>query len=702
VAFAAVAHCHYFVRPPTRQLWYAIELGLALLLWPFARPIADWVLGVLRTQSSLARWVPSLGGVGLAAWWHGRLADTFWLHGPALQPVMDGLLFLAYAIGFGTLIAVAIALLAVSDPVPTPDGPCRRPSSATVAVFIAFLAAANALVVWYVGQESTLYYADFAYHWARSADWAALCRHDPLAGWDSFRRSVQSDGYTLLPAAGPAAGIALFDDSRLVFVLAVANTYLFAVAVTAWRFVNRFAPESGWLAAAVPTAMLATIPVAWSPILRGYYDVGGVALGIAALTIYLSRPRADVRWPQLLGLAALLAGAVLFRRWYTFWVAAFVALVGLECGIAAAAAALRRRWADAGCAIRPAIALGVLVPLGLVALALPAVMATVGSDYSDAFAAYHSQLPLRVRLGVLASNIGPGYLLAAGVATVYLAARPQTRRVGLFVAGMVPLIIAAFLRVQDFNPHHLSLLLPVLLLPPSVAAARMLTGRPSWLAAAAVAGGTALGAVGLAPVVDPDWGWVRPRLRPLVSECQVHPLKRADLPEIRQMLAWLDAEAGSTGETFTLLASSTDLHQSMIGAAERSLQEPFRARQLQMPTSDVDRVSGFPVGLFRASLVLVPSPPQTHLRPGEQEVIAFPSHCLLTGTGIGRAFDRLPVGFHLQNGITVFAYRRVRPVDPADFAALCEHLRRSHPTRPHVFTPPVPEEELLAVPSPVE
>jgi hypothetical protein len=121
-----------------------------------------------------------------------------------------------------------------------------------------------------------------------------------------------------------------------------------------------------------------------------------------------------------------------------------------------------------------------------------------------------------------------------------------------------------------------------------------------------------------------------------------------------------------------------------------------------MPTSDVDRVGGFPVGLFRASLVLVPSPPQTHLRPGEQEVIAFPSHCLLTGTGIGRAFDRLPVGFHVQNGITVFAYRRVRPVDAADFAALCEHLRRSHPTRPHVFTPPVPEEELLAVPSPVE
>jgi hypothetical protein len=702
VAFAAVAHCHYFVPPPTRQLWYAIELGLALALWPFARPLTGWVIGVLRTQSSSAWWVPILGGVGLAAWWHGRLADTFWLHSPVLQPALEGLLFLAYAIGFGGTIAVVIALLAVSDPAPAPIGPRRRPSSATIAVFIAFLAAANAMVVWYVGQESTLYYADFAYHWARSADWAALCRHDPLTAWDSFRRSVQCDGYTLLPAAGPAVGIALFGDSRLVFVLAVANTYLLAVAVTGWRFVNRFATGSGWLAAAIPAAMLATMPVAWSPILRGYYDIGGVALGIAALTIYLSRSRADLRWPQLLGLAALLAGAVLFRRWYTFWVAAFVALIGLECGVAAAAAALDRRWADAGRAVRPAIALGVLVPLGLIALALPAVTATLGSDYSDAFAAYHSQLPLRVRLAVLASNIGPGYLLAAGIATVHLAARPQTRRVGLFVAGMVQLIIAAFLRVQDFNPHHLSLLLPVLLLPPSVAAARMLTVRPSWLAAAAVAAGTALGAVGLAPVVDPAWEWVRPHLRPLVSESQVHPLKRADLAEIRRMLAWLDAEAGPTGETFTLLASSTDLHQSMIGAAERSLQEPFRAKHLNIPTSDVDRVSGFPVGLFRASLVVVPSPPQTHLRPGEQEVIAYPSHCLLTGTGIGRAFDRLPVEFRLQNGITVFAYRRVRPVDPADFAALCEHLRQSHPTRPHVFTPPVPEEDLLAVPSPVE
>jgi hypothetical protein len=50
----------------------------------------------------------------------------------------------------------------------------------------------------------------------------------------------------------------------------------------------------------------------------------------------------------------------------------------------------------------------------------------------------------------------------------------------------------------------------------------------------------------------------------------------------------------------------------------------------------------------------------------------------------------------------VFAFRRPRGNEPADFAGLCEHLHRYHPTRPYLLTPPVPECELLALPTAVE
>lgn len=359
LAFTAVAHCHYLIAPPNRLLWFVAELLIALVLWPVSGWLAGQIGRVLRNQHPAARWLPALCGLGLAAWWDGQIADTLWVHDPAMRPALGVLLFLARAAAFGGVAAGVVAALAATDPPLPPAIPARRSWSwATVAVFVVFLIGANALAAWYVGRESTLYYADFAFHWGLAADWANLCRHDPVAGWDQFRQTVQAGGYTLLPAVGPAAGMIAFGDQRVVFVLAVVNGYLLAAAVAAWRFTARFAPGSGWVAAAVPAGLLVTMPVAWVPILRGYYDIGGAALGVAALTVYLSRPRADLRWPQLLGVAALLVAAVLFRRWYGFWVVAFLGLVGAECGLAAVAAAARRQWADAGRAARPAVALG--------------------------------------------------------------------------------------------------------------------------------------------------------------------------------------------------------------------------------------------------------------------------------------------------------------------------------------------------------
>ena len=96
----------------------------------------------------------------------------------------------------------------------------------------------------------------------------------------------------------------------------------------------------------------------------------------------------------------------------------------------------------------------------------------------------------------------------------------------------------------------------------------------------------------------------------------------------------------------------------------------------------------------------MPTPPQTHLRAGEQQVVVLTTESLLTGTDVGRAFDRLPGEYHLADGVTVYLYRRARPITPADFEAYCEKLRRAHPVVPAVFTPPPGTEESMRFPLP--
>ncbi len=703
LAFTLVAHCQLVVSSPNRIAWFVAELTLALLFWPAARWAAGRVWGVLADGPRSAVWLSVAFGLGLAVWWHGQLGDTLWRHTATARAVLHVLLFFAYwVVGSGVFAAVVAALIA-TDPDPAPQEPPTEPPArprwrAVAAVFVLSLVAANAFAVWFVNQEKTLYFVDFAAYWTWTADWVAMSQRSPAEGWDRFCHSVQCEGYGLLPATVPGAAMAAFGDHRLVFVLAVVNGYLLAVWAAAVAFVARFAPRSGWLAAAVPAVILLTMPMAWGPVLRGFLDVGGVALAILALVVYLGRPRGELRWRRLLLTAGLLVALSLFRRWYNFWVVAFVLVAGAEAGLAALGCAARGRWRDAVRALRPPVAVAGLFGLFLLEVAFPLVMLTATTDYAAAYYGYKSIEPFSVRVWKAVDHVGPGYFLAAALALAYLLTRPDARRAALFTAAMVPVIVAHFLRVQDFNAHHLYLLLPALLVLPATAAPRLLRRLPRWAGGAALTAVAVVGVALMAAVVDPDYEWVRSFLRPLAPSAEYRPFARSDLPELRRMLRWVDDETARTGERFVVVSSSNNLHPTMFWSAERSLREPFPAEARRLDTAEVDRVTGFPAGLFRAGLVLVASPPQTHLRAAEQQTILVPTRCLLDGTGVGRAFDKLPVEFHLRNGVTVYAYRRARPIDPADFAAFCEELRQAHPDWPSVFTPPGDPAELLAVP----
>ncbi|MFO0851415.1 MAG: hypothetical protein U0871_23085 [Gemmataceae bacterium] len=691
VAFTAVAHCHYLIWPPKGLLWFGGELLLAVLVWPVVR----WAVGragAVLTPRQAGLWFAA--GLFLAAWWHGRAQDTVWVHARSLWPTLHVALFLAHVGVFGGLLAGVLALLIATDPADAPDaGPRRSPPVWVWCVTLGlFAAAANGLAVWFVGRETGLYYCDYMAYWTWAADWIEACRHGPADGWERFRESVQQPGYTLIPATLPGASMAAFGDGRLAYILGVVNGHLLPVAVAAGWATGRLAPRAGWLAVAVPAAWLVTLPMAWPPVLRGYPDVGGAALALLTVGVYLGKPRRDLRWPDLLALAGLLVGMALFRRWYSFWLVAFVLLMGVEAGLAAVPALLRRRWLDAWHAVRPVLAVGGLTGLGLVLLAAPMVRATAAADYSDAYAGYKSAQPLAVRAAVAAGEVGPGCLLLAGLGLAAMIVARDSRRAGLFVAGMVPVMGLHFLRVQDLNPHHLYLFLPAVLLLPTVPAARELARLPAWAAAAGIGLIMVVGAVWLAPVLDERAEGLRGRLAP-TAVCR--PLVRPDRPEVERLLDALAAEPGA----WAVVSSSPAFHPSMLACAGRGLGRPAPAADRLLPTQEVDRVTGFPASLFRASLVLVADPVQTHLPDvREQQTVVVPARHLLAGTGVGAAFDRLSAAFPLHDGVTVRLFRRARPVDRAAFDAFCEELRAAHPDRPFVYRPATPVEELLKQP----
>ena len=541
LALDPLAHLLYLGWVPGRPVWWLLWAGsTAALYWPVRR-LAGWAYPHLRAAGPAAVAVPVLVGAAAAAWWSGELLDVLWLLGGNGRRVVRPLLEVAHAAAITAPVALAVAALAATDPPPEP-APARRPLPWVAAVL--FAVAGGALVVWYVGREQTVYSSDFMYYWCRAADWGETLRADPGGAAAEFRRSVQRDTYTLLPTAPPGAVLAAFGDHRRVYLLAVVGCYLPPLLLAAAAVVRLAAPGRP---VALPVALAVGLyPGLWVPLVRGYPDVGGLPLAVGALAVYLGRPPGRLRWHHLFALAGLLAGLVLFRRWYAFWVVAFGAAVAVDGGLAAARAVAARDFAAAVRCLRPAVALGLLLPAALGLAALPVLRDMAGNDYADVLTGYRSDRAIGHRLGWLAYDVGLAYLVPAAVAAAALAAG-SGRRPALFVAGMVPVMLAQFTRVQDPNLHHLYLFLPALTLLPAAGLARL----PRWAVVPAAAGWLFL----LVPVIVPEAGNLRPRLIPVMAYVDGRPFARTDLAEFRRLAGYLNALPA--GERYVVLRSAS-------------------------------------------------------------------------------------------------------------------------------------------------
>jgi hypothetical protein len=710
LAISAVSHCHYLFNPPTRQGWFYLELVLAASLWPALRWATPRVWEVAREAPLTRLGGPLALGLFVCCWWSGQVTDTLWLHGPAVRAVLGPVLAVADWITVSTVYAGLLTLTIAAVP-PPPSLPAARDNGRAdprggpgrvrpwlpLLAFALFLAAANAFTAWYIGRERTLYYWDYMVYWTRSADLAEALREQPPGEvWDQFRQGAQNDDYGPIPAALPAAVMAVFGDSRLVYILAVVNFYLSGYAIAAWLFVRRFAPAAGFAAGVAPLLVLLLSPLLWGPLLRGYLDVGGAALGVLALLVYLSRPAGRLTGPRVVLLAGLLVGMALFRRWYSFFVVAFFLVAGAETAAAALRGWLRGGWREAVRRMAPLVLTGAWAGVLLASLAAGWAYRAATTDYADTYAAYQMYATAAGRAWVAVEHCGLGAGAAAVAGLLAAICYRPARRPALVIAATTPLALALFVRVQGMGPHHYYLLLTAYVLLPALALASL----PVWVRWPAMVVATAFGVATMIVGFHPDGGPVRERLGPAASPLVYPPMTRDDLPEMYRLIHYVGEQAERADGNVAVVASSLTINGTMFATADRTFREPLLRRDRVLIGGEVDRVNNFPTLFLQADVLVVADPPQIHLRPGEQQAVVITAESLLNRTDIGKAFDALPEEFRLRDGVMVMVYRRARAIPHEDFVAYCERLRAAHPTRPVFFTPPPGIEEYLRYPLP--
>lgn len=705
LAMTLVSHSVLLFPPPSRLVWFIAEgLLFAAFWWPI-----HWLLRLTNTLTR-ATFAPrerdsilgtaALLGTAVALWWRWDIPDGLWVHSTITANVLGGALLLSHgilaAIMFAALlfITASISSQALSESTDsTASLPCenqkRLPTTAMLSFFVVLLLA-NGFMVGYLLHEQTIYYWDFSTYWNIATHWADAIHHESIMPlWDEYRHHVQSDDYSPLPATLPAGVMALFGTTRLVYLLAIVNLYFAATAWMTWRLVNLFNTTHSPMSFLIPFLTTLLCPMVWFPIVRGYLDLGGVPLALTAYLLVFRRKPGNLRWHETLCVGALLALILLFRRWYAYFAVAFLFVMMLDVVIASLSDIKDQRYRKAFAKCGTVIGIGAWTVLFLALFAFPWLSRILGTNYSQDYIAYQNPLPFLQRVGIVIDNCGILYGGIVIMSFFTLLMFAETRRIALSVVGMLPIMLYLFLKVSDPGMHHCYLLLPAYLLLPSLALAKRIGNIRPWLHGSLTMVFIAWNAISLYALFWPGGYSTYLALRPAINDFSCYPLVQENRDEYTRLLSETEQAAANIPHgKVAVIASSPTINPTMFLAANRSLHQQLFDPQRIITFPELDRVSPFPTATFESDIIVVAWPPQTHLRVEEQQAVVITATLLHEGTGIGRAFQRLPGEYHLDDDVVAYRYQRTKPIELNDLEDYHQKLKAAHPDKTAFFTPP--------------
>lgn len=554
--------------------------------------------------------------------------------------------------------------------------------------WVVFALFANAFAAWFVSKEQYIYFWGLADYWHDTSLMVYMLRRAPLGAVSKLLYSIRHFNYNYLPTVPLVVPMLIFGQTRLVYILSIVNIYAIPAAYALTSASKAIAKTEGllhaeWLCLLAPVVAL-TLPTFWVPTLRGYPDVGGlVFIGLILLSYFRKRPQA-LEVGESLSCGVLLALLVLFRRWYAFWAASFIMLLPLD--------ATFDLWNDEGLnfriwwkTYRPMILIAFSSGIVLVGIAWPLVVRMITTPYRDICSAYRGSAGLLDSLSYTGRfYFGAFVCIAFAVSVIIMAASQNLRRISAFLVAQLILMIVFFERIQGFSWHHLYLLMPAIVILLSFSLL-VIANMTSWFALPVY---SLFSIMAFVPVFSTYTGPLDHFSQNISSIGKCPPLIRHDLPEMRRLLAVLEAYCSRARGTVYVLASSQVINSTLLWDANLSLNTNYQVTGRIVRTAEVDRRDGFPLQLLNADYVVVALPIQYHLRPEDQRMVALPTQALMMRQNIGNAFEQLSESFVLDDDVKVYLFRKVRPVTKVELGGLIEECKRVYPDQPEICIPP--------------
>jgi hypothetical protein len=537
----------------------------------------------------------------------------------------------------------------------------------------------------YVLASRRILFWDPIVYWTMTDRIADLVR---AGQWTTMAKQLvisAGDEYSLIPAVLPGMLTAPASDQNLLaYMLAVATCYvlpcLIGIGVLGFALASSAVPDLAdlpWpkrLALTVVGGLssVALLPHFLEIFLRNVMlDSGGVVLIVALafawhrLILVVLAPLAPDRArciALVLAAAASVGGlsltAFIFRRWYVFDVLglAVVSVVWLLTG-------LLRAWPhhrEVLARLLIAGATAVLTGLVLGPTVIGQWVAQWGHrNYAESYAAYW--VDWATMLAGVKGYCGYAVPVALGVFAAVLLWRGQTPALLARLILATALAVVGLQQVQGASTQHYYLVMPLL---------------GGLAAAAAILAARRLGALVVLPVLAATlWflGFAPRHAHPAVAALQprwvdLRPEWNSDATILAHLGQWLDANL-VPGSHYCVAASGVAVNSGVISNLWQ-IDSALRGTAIVSAVVDlpqVDSRDGPPDDRLQScNIMITAEPPQTHLRPHDQQSILLVLEDVAHRRGVGQAFAPAGATFRLPSGTVLTAYRMTRPISPQE------------------------------------
>lgn len=512
----------------------------------------------------------------------------------------------------------------------------RRRLGAFLTVTIVFAAVFTAGMI-YVSKSNTIYFWDDSTYWDLARSVADGDLNDDFFG--KVYESIGTSDYNYLAALPSAAWMTLFGQSRISYVAGLLVMYVLPFFVLIYHLSKKLSKAPRFAFAASVFMIPATAFLAFS----GFVDVGGLLIIAACYNLYYTRDGTANGIVRYIAIGALLVLLMVFRKYFAFFSVSFLTAMAMDCIL------FRRRW-------RNLIAAGMTAALLLGTVLFPFLTGILLKDYGMLYSGYSYSVSTDLRLITRYF----GMLLLILLFTVPFVSAARRREYRPIFAWIQMLVCALmFMATQTHGQQHLTMYIPSLML---LVMFMINCISRQW----------ALIAVCLLACLNTVNTYI-PREQPgniqeidhmaVIPDFSLLPKHRDDTDAVLTLKRDLD-RAVPEGGRCSVLSSSFLLNDGILRNVEASVKAGItRDPDYIVGLPEVDsRDSGRLEELYTADYVLVASPAQTHLAPGEQTIVNEAVASFESGTDIAESFEEIQ-GFERElDGFTVRLYRRVDDV----------------------------------------